>query len=596
MKKEFFHIYKLIRLLSRAFRNYKKAVLSITVLGFFSGFFEAIGISVVIPIFSLITGGQDSELSAAFKYLIDTLDIFGLKPTMATLLLLIVIFFILRAIFLIVANYIKVTIIANYEAETRGSILELTLRSRWSYLMKQKLGNLETLLMLNVSHGERLLNSLSSAMLSLSTLLMYLVVAVSISFPMTAITVLLGIILFMFFYPLTRKSQAISYEVEKLSRLVAHHVSESIFGIKAIKSMFVHDSIVSTGKQYFETFKKNRIKILFLGMIPGSLFQPAGLILIVGLFAFFYKTSQFNLAVLAAVVYLIQRILLNIQQFQSHIQIINESSPYIAELMSYKDEVLSANEWLGGNNKFSFDKEFKFENVSFQYSNETPVLKNINLSIIKGKMTAIIGPSGAGKTTIFDIFLRLLNPDNGSVTIDGVNVDSIRMEEWRKSIGYVSQDIFLINDTIKNNIKFYNESILESDIKEAARKANILEFIESLPQGFDTQVGEQGVNLSGGQRQRVIIARALARKPKLLLLDEATSALDAESEGEIQKAIESLKGRLTIVVIAHRLSTVSKSDTIIAIDNGNVIEQGSPSELLANPESYFSKVQANDFL
>jgi ABC-type multidrug transport system fused ATPase/permease subunit len=253
-------------------------------------------------------------------------------------------------------------------------------------------------------------------------------------------------------------------------------------------------------------------------------------------------------------------------------------------------------EKLEGKNNFSFEKELTFEEISFAYTNGTLVLDEISLSVRKGEMTSIIGPSGAGKTTIFDLILRLLSPQQGKIIIDGVNISTIGLKEWRKNIGYVPQDIFLISSSIKNNIRFYNPHVSDEEIIEAARQANILEFIENLPQGFDTEVGERGVKLSGGQRQRIIIARALARKPKLLLLDEATSALDAESEKEIQRAIESLKGRLTIMVIAHRLSTVSKSDTIIAVDNGRVIEQGSPDDLLANPQSYFSKVQANDFI
>jgi ATP-binding cassette subfamily B protein/subfamily B ATP-binding cassette protein MsbA len=205
-------------------------------------------------------------------------------------------------------------------------------------------------------------------------------------------------------------------------------------------------------------------------------------------------------------------------------------------------------------------------------------------------MVGLIGPSGAGKTTIVDLVLRLFELNKGEILIDGINISQIDIAQWRKNIGYVSQDIFLINDTIANNIKFYDESIIEKDIEEAARMANIYDFIQGCPEKFSTIIGERGVLLSAGQRQRIIIARILARQPKILILDEATSALDNESEKQIQRVIENLKNRITVFAIAHRLSTLINSDRLLVLENGKIIESGRPRELLGNKSSYFYKV------
>ena len=164
------------------------------------------------------------------------------------------------------------------------------------------------------------------------------------------------------------------------------------------------------------------------------------------------------------------------------------------------------------------------------------------------------------------------------------------MNDWREHVGYISQDIFLTNDTIANNIRFYRDSISEDDIVDAAKKANIYDFIKTLPDGLNTIVGERGIQLSVGQRQRVAIARVLVKKPSILLLDEATSALDNESEMQVQKVIEKLKGDTTILVIAHRLSTITNSDKLLVIEEGVISEKGSPKELLKDKESYFYKV------
>ena len=217
-------------------------------------------------------------------------------------------------------------------------------------------------------------------------------------------------------------------------------------------------------------------------------------------------------------------------------------------------------------------------------------LTYINFSIKMGYLVGLIGPSGVGKTTITDLILRLLIPISGRILLDGKDIRKINIEEWKKNIGYVSQDIFLTNDTINSNIKFYDNSITDDDVKEAAKMANIYNFIQSCPDEFFTVVGERGILLSAGQRQRIIIARVLARKPKILLLDEATSALDNESEAKIQQVIKNLKGKITVLVIAHRLSTVVNSDKLIVLEKGKVIEHGNPQELLRDKDSYFFKV------
>jgi ABC-type multidrug transport system fused ATPase/permease subunit len=173
--------------------------------------------------------------------------------------------------------------------------------------------------------------------------------------------------------------------------------------------------------------------------------------------------------------------------------------------------------------------------------------------------------------------------------IDDINAKEVSIQEWRERIGYVSQDIFLMNDTVANNIKFYN-NLTKKELEVAAKQANIYDFIESLPDKFNTVIGERGIMLSAGQRQRIIIARVLARKPELLILDEATSALDNESELKIQKVIENLKGKITVLAIAHRLSTIINSDRVLVLEKGKIKEQGRPQQLLKDKNSYFYKV------
>jgi subfamily B ATP-binding cassette protein MsbA len=229
----------------------------------------------------------------------------------------------------------------------------------------------------------------------------------------------------------------------------------------------------------------------------------------------------------------------------------------------------------------SLKKDIVFKDVSFHYGNkDEEVLSNINLSIKSGEIIALVGPSGGGKSTLVDLMPRFYDTIKGSISIDNNNIKDIDITSLRSLMGIVTQETFLFNDTVKANISYGVESIGYDTIKAAAVAANAHDFIEKLPDGYDTVIGERGVSLSGGQRQRVAIARALVKNPPILILDEATSSLDTESEKKVQQAIEKLMRNRTVIVIAHRLSTVHNADKIIVLDKGKIVDQGSHQELI----------------
>lgn len=573
-----------------AFGGYKWQIITLVFLGFFSGLLEGIGINAIIPVFSLATGEAISGTDFISRTIEKLFLQLGLDFRLKYLLIFIIILFIAKAITLFFSNYTKVKITSSYEKNTRDNLLEKALRADWPHLLKQKIGHLETILITDAHQSSLLLDSLSSFILLCTSLMMYVLVAINISFSITFIALAFGGMLLLIFKPLIYKKKLLAREAVKLNKEVAHFVNENIIGVKTVKAMSVAEQVISKGKEYFHTFRQITIKSHVLSAIANTCIQPLSLIFIILLFALSYKSADFNFAAFIALVYLIQKIFTYIGDIQSNFHKINYELPFLQDVLAYQQLASASKERSNGQNKFVFTKELKFKDVSFAYDDKQNILSAANFSINKGQMIGLIGVSGSGKTTIVDLILRLFQPQNGKITLDGKDVEMIGLDSWRKNIGHVSQDMFLINDTITNNIKFYDSTITDKDVMQATKMANIYDFVQGAPEKFDTIIGERGVRLSAGQRQRIVIARILARQPQILLLDEATSALDNESELKIQKIIEELKGKITVLIIAHRLSTVLDCDELLILDKGKIIERGQPKKLLQDTKSHFYRL------
>ncbi|PIT96813.1 hypothetical protein COT82_01060 [Candidatus Campbellbacteria bacterium CG10_big_fil_rev_8_21_14_0_10_35_52] len=585
-------IRSIIRIFPRAFHGYSFRIFILAFLGFFTGLLEGIGITMLIPLFNFFDGSERQPIDFISQAIERFFTFTHLSFTLPVVLLFIVFLFFLKFIASTLYAYIATRIQTGYERKTMDRLLKATLAADWPYLLKQKLGRLETLIKIDSRNSGGMLQSVSMFIMLCASLLAYILVAVNISKTMTLVAFIFGGIVIILYKPLFSFARSLANQISQMNVSIAHHINESIVGMKTIKALGTERQVSSLGEQFFDHMRIFQLRLTILRKISTESIQPLGVIFITAIIAFaFYRTS-YNLGALAALIYLINRIFQYTQSIQSVLHDASSTLPYVENVTSYLEEAERAKEarYTRGDRQFHFNNDLAFNSVSFSYPNEREALRSVSFSIKKGELVGFIGPSGAGKTTIFDLLLRFLQPTAGEISIDGKDIYSINISDWRRNISYVSQDVFILNDTVLNNIKFFDESVTKDDAEVAAKMAQIHDFIDTLPEKYDTIVGERGGFLSAGQRQRVALARALARKPKILLLDEATSALDNKSEKKTQEAIDGLKGEITILVIAHRLSTVLSADKLLVLEEGKITEEGKPRELLKNKDTYFYKV------
>ncbi len=333
----------------------------------------------------------------------------------------------------------------------------------------------------------------------------------------------------------------------------------------------LHDSVRANVRQdMFFLLTRNVFRLI--GGVAPTIIVLAGVYLIVtseltvgGLFAFFMYLMQMFGA------------FSTVANINPRMQSSLASLERIYEVLDTEPEVLST---ISGERPTNIEGSVVFENVGFEYQPERPVLRDIRLDVPARAMVALVGPSGAGKTTLAHLLSRFFDPTSGRVLVDGRDLKDLDLRWYRKHIGLVPQEIFLFDRTVRENITYGTRDAGLDDVREAARAANALEFIEQMPEGFDTMIGERGVKLSGGQRQRLAIAREILRDPAILVLDEATSSLDSETEALIQEALGVLLANRTSFVIAHRLSTVVRADTIVVLEDGRIVERGPHARLL----------------
>lgn len=582
------------KLLFRFAKPYPGLIILTLLLGFSGALFNGVGTTLIVPIVLKIVG-QDVDLTSlppAIKAIMIPFDNIPESYRSAVMGAAIIFTIFVKNLSNYASTLASTRLTRLLTTDIRSEGVDLLLKIDIEYYTKMKVGDLINSLGGEISRAANALGSTIKLIIISITILVFIGFLLSISWQLTiASSFLLSFVTLINQFAISR-SRKLGAQLSEKSKAYSISLLEILNGIRLVKAT------ANENKEYNKIQKliREREQADFISQVYSQAISPTSeftgivaLVLIVFLGKIFFadRIDSISAVLLTYLLVLLRMLpfLSQLNSLRSNFANMSASVSIVSEFLKRGPKPFMAN---GYRPYSSLQKGINFHSLSFTYpGHEKQVLKDINLYLPRGKTLALVGGSGAGKSTLADLLPRFYDPVSGSIEVDGLDLREFDLQSLRSAMGIVSQDTFLFNDSVRNNIAYGKEEATEEEIISASKRANAYEFISKLPQGFETMIGDRGVMLSGGQRQRLAIARALVQNPEILILDEATSALDTVSERLVQQAIDDLSRDRTTLVIAHRLSTVQKADLIAVLDRGEVVEVGNHEELLAKNGYYY---------
>lgn len=578
-----------------------KKLAFVFVLSFMAALSEGIGLVMLLP---LVAGLEEVSSSASSENKLgiptEIFHWFGFEQSTSFTLAVVASFFVLKGLFLFSAEVYKVNLKADLNRRLKTRLYDAYSRMKFEYYSSKDSGHFLNVITAQTSKfigSSQVLMSFGALALSG---LVYVSIAIALSWQFGLMALVCGVFFFWLFKRLSSRVRVISVSQAHESGYLNKLLIQSLHGHKYLVSTNQYPAVADKVIASIVKLSEYELRIGKLLAFLIKVREPLAVLSVLSILIVQVEFLNQPLAPIVVSVLLFYRSLNVLMGLQSQWSSFLSASGSIDIVESQFGDLENNVERSQQSEMRLLDGDVAFREVSFRYNaTDQDVIRNLNFEIKAKSIIAFVGKSGAGKTTIADLITLLLTPTSGAIYIDGVDSLKINKDEWRRSIGYVSQDPPLFDDTIFNNITMGCVSSIDNDraelldrVKKVVRQACVYEFIESLPEAYETLVGERGMRLSGGQRQRIVLARELFRRPRLLILDEATSALDSESEFLIQKTISNLKGKVTVVMIAHRLATIKNADRIFVMSDGVLVEQGNFSDLKGSADSVFSKLVA----
>ena len=552
----------------------------------FASVAEGLSLLLLLPSLNLLTSnaaqGPANGLSGLGHMLTEALSAIGVTPTVGALLVIMVILLALKAVFLLLANAQVGYTVAHVTTDLQLSLLRSLLAARWEFYVRQPVGSLTNAVGTEALRASQAYLQGARTLAILIQTIVFAGAAFFVTWKGALLSLAVGGLVLFGLRRLVRMTHHAGTRQTQLLKSLLIRLADSFQSVKLLKAMAREELVGSLlGSESKRLNRALRQDVISTEALSAAQDLAMGLIITSGLYvALIQWKLPFN-AVLVMILVL-ARSLAYLAKTQRQYQKMKSYESAFWSLQAVIEDTRRARETNPEGTSPSLEQSVRLNNVSFGYG-KTSVLRNASLTVPADSFTAIMGASGAGKTTIADLIIGLLRPQQGEILIDNVPLEQVHLRQWRRMIGYVPQESFLLHDTVLWNVTLGDPEVNEADAEAALRAAGAWEFVAELPQQMHSSVAERGTALSGGQRQRIAIARALARRPKLLILDEVTSSLDPQTEAAICQTLQGLRGGLTILAISHQPAVVEAADRIYRIESGEVIlvRDGSDLDLVS---------------
>lgn len=556
---------------------------------------EGIGLLLLVPLLELI--GGDKSGSSIGRAIQSALESVGIKLTLVWALTAYIVLLTIRALLVRARDLGALRFQLEFVDWERMRLFDAVARADWLFHVRRRDSDLLHTLAADIARIGQGTSALVNAASRLIMCGVYIVVAVRLSPAMTALAVGISVTLAAMMVPLVRRSRQLGALQTTTWRRSYGELTEFLSGIKLSKSHGTEAKHVEEFDRSLTDVRDAKIGFQRTRSLASSGYQVATGLATAGLVWIGFERMGIPGAQLIVLIMVFSRIMPVAGSLLGDLQDTANMLPAYASAIEVLDEAVAAKERVSAEDHppLTIRTGVRLEGVTFEYPEMShPALDAVHLVIPARQTTALVGHSGAGKTTFADVVLGLLSPTSGTVTVDGQPLEEIDLAAWRATVSYVPQDPYLFHDTLRANVAWASHGrLVDDEILELLELASLGDLVAGLPDGLDSVVGDRGLRLSGGERQRVVMARALARRPSLLVLDEATSSLDVNNERAVQAAIDGLHGNLTVLLIAHRLSTIRRADQIVVLDRGRVCEIGTWDELVAKGGRFAAMLAAD---
>lgn len=477
----------------------------------------------------------------------------------------------------------------GYTFRLRQQLYDAVSEADWQTLSGYPQADLIGLFTTQCTQVSNAVSCLIRLLASLVSAAMQIAIACYMSLPVTAAVMVGGLGMMAVFLPLRKKAQHYGNEMIAASRTFYSELFHQLNSVKEIRTYGVEENHRQRFDSCNRIFGQQQVAYAKVHSLPGMVSSLAAGGMLSAVAALSVAVWEPDMTKVVILVLIFSRVWPLFSSWQSSIQMIQTNLPALETLKSTLEDLRTCTICQAAEQEISFTKTVAFSHVSFRYQPEAgDVLKDVNFSLEIGKITALVGRSGAGKSTTADLLMGFLTPTSGQICIDSQPLTRETSRSWRRSIGYIPQNPLILNASVRENLRRFHPDATEEEMIAALRQAVAWDFVQKLPQGLDTVLGDQGARLSGGERQRIVLARMLLGHPRLIVLDEATSALDYESERSIRDVLNTLRKDAAILVIAHRLATVMIADEAVVLENGTVTESGRFPDLIQKPGGYLA--------